>query len=878
MAKLFSWENFSIDFIKSIVFSEKTPEDERAPIMIDDKDFLIPFIDDICVYPNASFVRKYRREIEDYFLEESNSLISIVRKLEKVNYSDVKYTGDNKEMLDKLRSKRLTQTLLDTYISELKLQGSYYDEEESIFKMPKIINLKESKVDDVPLYSYQRNAIQALKNYFISDDKTSGILVMPTGSGKTRTSVYFLLKYMISSGYQVIWLAHRHMLIEQTAQNFYKFSPLIKTENEDKNTFRMICISGKHAKAKAMTKEDDLIISSFQSLNKNNLVYLPNILKEKVIIVVDEAHHTSAPSYRKIINKIREKVPTAKLLGLTATPCRLTDKATRGFMRIFDNQIIYSVSMSKLIADGVLSKPNYINIETNIDIDTIIDIDEREYIRKWGEMPASLLTKVAKTNERNEIIIDEYMKNRKKYGKTIIFALNAIHCIALSDELKKRGVKCEYIYCLNKDNEDIIDRFKDNKRKDHIDVLININMLTEGSDIPDIQTVFLTRPTSSDTLLMQMVGRGMRGKGQGGTETVNIVDFCDKWNSIAKWLNPKFLLDNGTGMLEDEVEYDYTKYELIPVAMVRDLIKGIKYTGASIESRDVVLPTGWYDLKYTKILVFQNQLEGYKKFKKSIDLQVKNGVIKSYIKSKNFTVNHVLYSFFSNFGVLPSEQDLNMIFDYIYEENEFPEFIKFEQRDKIDPYKIAQEIINNREWKHKESQKIDEIYDENKDLIDSLYGNKENYRKIVVDFTLYPNGHIPFGAEIEEVSKESYGLSPYPIKDALQNLLTEVIKEQSDNLFDGFKRPEIKWTDKPYKYYFGCYYQNTNLIEINALLNSKSIKKEVLKFIIYHECLHQEFPYHTPEFRKKERMYPNFNEHEYFLDYKLKDFDIEYAL
>ena len=63
------------------MFSEKTPEDERAPIMIDDKDFLIPFIDDICVYPNASFVRKYRIEIEDYFLEESNSLISIVRKL-----------------------------------------------------------------------------------------------------------------------------------------------------------------------------------------------------------------------------------------------------------------------------------------------------------------------------------------------------------------------------------------------------------------------------------------------------------------------------------------------------------------------------------------------------------------------------------------------------------------------------------------------------------------------------------------------------------------------------------------------------------------------------------------------------------------------------
>ena len=878
MAKSFSWQNFSIEFIKSILFSEKTPESMKPTFMFEDKDFLLPFIDDICIYPDANFVRKYRKEIEDYFFEETNSLISVVKKLEKVNYSNVKYIDDNEKMIDNLKSKRLTQTLLDAYLGELRLKGSYFDDEESIFKMPKIVNLKESKVDEVPLYSYQKNAVNALKKYFLEDDKSSGILVMPTGSGKTRTSVYFLLKYMISNGYQVIWLAHRHMLIEQTAQNFYKFSPLINTGNQDKDTFRMVCISGKHAKSKAMTKDDDLVISSVQSLNKNNLVYLPNILKEKVIIVVDEAHHTSAKSYRNIIKKIRENVSNAKLLGLTATPCRLTDKATRGLMKIFDNEIIYSISMSKLIADSILAKPNYINIETNIDIETIIDIDEKKYIEKWGEMPQSLLMKVAKTNKRNKIIIDEYMKNRKKYGKTIIFALNAIHCIALSDELKKRGVKCEYIYSLNKDNEDVIDRFKDNSRKDHIDVLININMLTEGSDIPDIQTVFLTRPTSSDTLLMQMVGRGMRGKSQGGTETVNIVDFCDKWSSIAKWLNPKFLLDNGTGRLEDEVEYDYTKRELIPISMVRDLIKGVKYVNANVESREIVLPAGWYVLKYTKVLVFQNQLKGYAKFKKSIDLQIKNGVIKSYVKFKNFTANHILYSFFSNFGILPTNQDLDMILDYIYDEGCFPEFIEFEQREKIDPYKIMQEIIHNPEWKHKENEKIDKIYEENKSLIDSIYGSKKNYKDKIIEFTLYPDGCVPYGAEIEEVSKKTYGLSPISITDSLQTLLTEVIKEQEENLIEDFKRPEIRWTDRPYKYYFGSYDRHNNLIEINALLNSKSIQREVLKFIIYHECLHQEFKYHTPEFRKKERMYPNFNEYEYFLDYKLKDFNLQYAL
>lgn len=64
-------------------------------------------------------------------------------------------------------------------------------------------------------------------------------------------------------------------------------------------------------------------------------------------------------------------------------------------MKLFDNTIIYSKSMSELIADGTLAKPEYIPVETNVDIEAFIDIDERKYINKWGEMPESLLEKVA---------------------------------------------------------------------------------------------------------------------------------------------------------------------------------------------------------------------------------------------------------------------------------------------------------------------------------------------------------------------------------------------------------------------------------------------------------------------------------------------------
>ena len=89
-----------------------------------------------------------------------------------------------------------------------------------------------------------------------------------------------------------------------------------------------------------------------------------------------------------------------------------------------------------------------------------------------------------------------------------------------------------------RDNSKVIDAFKNNK----LDVLVNVNIMTEGSDVPDIQTVFLTRPTQSEGLLMQMIGRGMRGKQAHGTETANIVDFHDQWSTYNKWLNPEWIV------------------------------------------------------------------------------------------------------------------------------------------------------------------------------------------------------------------------------------------------------------------------------------------------------------------------------------------------
>ena len=143
---------------------------------------------------------------------------------------------------------------------------------------------------------------------------------------------------------------------------------------------------------------------------------------------------------------------------------------------------------------------------------------------------------------------------------------------------------------------------------------------------------------------------------------------------------------------------------------------------------------------------------------------------------------------------------------------------------------------------------------------------------------LFPKGIVPVLTQVEEIDKEVYKLSPEPIEASIDELLTEVIKEQSTNFSDNFTRPEIYWTERPAGSYFGVFYHDYNLIYINSLLNSVSIPREVVKFVIYHECLHQEFVGHPKEFREKEHLYPNFQECQHFLDYTLRDFELDFEI
>jgi superfamily II DNA or RNA helicase len=223
------------------------------------------------------------------------------------------------------------------------------------------------------------------------------------------------------------------------------------------------------------------------------------------------------------------------------------------------------------MAEGILAEPVSEQHQTNFEP----DFDEREY-QKWigtfRDIPEDIIEQLAENRARNEYIGATYVGNRKKYGKTIIFADRWYQCEAIAEYLEKRGVNAGSVYShvtrgVNKKSADennrrVLEAFKAGK----LDVILNVRMLTEGTDLPDAESAFITRQTTSRNLLTQMVGRALRGPKFGGTEKAHLVFFTDNWQQLINWAEYE-MPDGGIGGKEpkpgERPPLQYISIELI---------------------------------------------------------------------------------------------------------------------------------------------------------------------------------------------------------------------------------------------------------------------------------------------------------------------------
>ena len=463
--------------------------------------------------------------------------------------------------------------------------------------------------------AHQTEALQELDKWYKSapTEPRGGILVLPTGGGKTFTAWHFICRNPLSDGFKVLWLAHTHHLLEQA---FFSFGHLVGLIAEPKSQLSSRVVSGTigHFPVHSIQPSDDVVVSSLQTVcnavsnRHQQLNRFLDSAKGQLFVVFDEAHHSPAPSYRSLMQSLRERCPQMQLMGLTATPTYSEEKRRGWLHKLFPQGIIYQVAPQKLMAAGILARPVLEEAQTSFKA----NFDEREY-EKWvgtnRDLPDTIITSLASSRERNEYIAGCYVNQRKRYGKTIIFADRWEQCEQLSEALKKRGVKADAIYShvdanpgsvearnrrTSAENDKVLQAFRDGK----LDVLINIRMATEGTDVPDVQTVFLTRQTTSQILLTQMVGRALRGPKFGGTDKAYIVSFIDNWKHRINWA----AYDQLAPSLADETIPEYGKrppIQLISIDLVRRLARqmdsGINVNPAPYKA---FLPIGWYRVEY----------------------------------------------------------------------------------------------------------------------------------------------------------------------------------------------------------------------------------------------------------------------------------------
>ena len=297
---------------------------------------------------------------------------------------------------------------------------------------------------------------------------------MPTGTGKTYLLTAVIDSFVSNNPMEKVWIvAHRRELVSQIDETVRKFHSYYAS-----NTSSLL------SSVKAM---------SIQWLMR----HYDEIEEEPGMIVIDEAHHALAKTYKEMW----ERFPNAKFLGLTATPCRLNGK---GFTDLFDI-LVQSWSVPEFISKGRLATYDFVSIKSDGVTQRLIDsLQKRGADGDYQNKEMDMLLNKKPSIERLYQSLEEFGKDRKG----IVYAINISHAQKIKKLYQEHGMKAIAI----DSKTPAVERLQDIEafKKGDIQVLVNVDIFSEGFDCPDVEFVQLARPTLSLAKYLQMVGRGLR--------------------------------------------------------------------------------------------------------------------------------------------------------------------------------------------------------------------------------------------------------------------------------------------------------------------------------------------------------------------------------
>jgi len=854
-----------------------------------------------CARPNDAFVKDTKATLSRTWLPQHEGIArSVVRDLFEMRIGPMGPPPEGAaacaNYVEKCKNTtRLRELLTGRLISygDAGKESDATGDDEFIPSFAVITPAKQETVQRTP-HAHQKDAWSKLDAHLASagnDGVFKGVLVMPTGSGKTFTATSWLMRNWINKGKRVLWLAHRDELLAQAARAFHEAAALAV----DRKQLRIRQVSGRNDRFHMIDPEDHVIVCSVHSLARGGKEARELLHDPRLFVVIDEAHHAPAKSYRDAI-ELLQQADAHRLLGLTATPTRTAEAERPALRKLFGGNEIYRVSMAELIAKELLARPIPVTVPTDFDPEREMTDEERKHLSQFHEPSADMLIRLGKSEPRNKIIVSHYVANREKYGKTLVFATDVRGAATLKDAFDEAGVRSEYVASYRPDAKDgervdrrtVLAEYAD--RKSGLDVLINVEMLTEGVDLPMTRTAFMARPTASEILFRQMAGRALRGPHAGGNREAYIVSFVDHWSSYSDWLSPVSWLAEEEGPVEPPTspappaarphgELD----ERLPWDQIRALARAVRarHDGAAVAFEAV--PDGMYVLEYEVededvrhvIHMHAHQRPSWE----ALFAQLKAQPASS-LATLDHAALHVAY--FADCD-LPSVSalDVETVVDRFRAGDPLPEYIALAGRDACDPEILAREAHGKDLRVSEQKALLEARYSP---LARVVYPTFLEFRRAFEDALIGIDDpgsrNPPRGVPMFE-PPPSNPLRPGPHHD-LARLMADTLRQGGELLGQPLTHNgALLWSNRPIKGWYGYAWfrhaERQDEIRINCLLDSPDLSEATLRFLLWHEYLHIHLrSLHTPEFKKLEHLWPNYEACNREMDALNQKFGVQY--
>lgn len=378
------------------------------------------------------------------------------------------------------------------------------------------------------LHDYQQIVTSKIKAMLRgATDAKRGLVSLPTGAGKTRVAVQALAEEIAEGnlGGPIVWIAQSEELCEQAVETW---SYIWRSRGSASGLHVSRLWSGNEVDEAGSDMQ--LVVATPQKLlvckGKESYEWLTDCS----VVVVDEAHTSVSTMYTQVLEWLglgRSRKNMKPLIGLTATPFRNTNEAeTRQLAARYDHNRLdegaFKGDPHVYLQDRRILARAHQKVLDGADV--VLTASELADVEKFKDLPRTALTRLGTNVDRNETIVASIAELPDTWT-VLVFATSVDNARVLAALLSFRGISAVSIEA-NTDpaaRRHYIEEFKAGR----IRVITNYGVLAQGFDAPAVRAVYVTRPTYSANLYQQMIGRGLRGPKNGGSDEVLIVNVED---------------------------------------------------------------------------------------------------------------------------------------------------------------------------------------------------------------------------------------------------------------------------------------------------------------------------------------------------------------